>query len=122
KNGSSHVNRLFALPDYQVIYVGYANGDMITINTKTWQQETMLHVTGAIQDIAGTSDGRIIAVTTNDGNIHVGTREQGATRDEDVSHSSRITWVTLAMHARRIALAPDGLLLASCTDGTIWLY
>jgi hypothetical protein len=32
-----------------------------------------------------------------------------------------LTWVPLALRARDTALTPDGLLLASCTDGTIWL-
>ena len=114
--GGSRVNRLLALPAQQSVYAGYANGDVIAINTQSWQQEVILHGSGAVREIAATSDGHVIAVATNDGAIHVGTRRDGATsRDE-------VTWVALEARARHITLAPDGLLVAACTDGTIWLY
>ena len=116
RNGGARVNRIVAGPDQQTVYAGYANGDVVEIDTKSWQQEFILHEPGAVRQIAITSDGHTIAVATNDGIIHVGTRDDGA------SHPESTTWVTLAARARDITLTRDGLLMAACTDGTIWLY
>jgi WD40 repeat protein len=115
RTGGSRVNRLVTLPDHQTVYAGYANGDVVAIDTMSWQQATILHGTGAVGEIAITGDGRTVAVATNDGAIHVGTRH-------DASNPEAPTWVTLAGHARHVSLAPDGLVVASYTDGTIWLY
>jgi hypothetical protein len=116
RSGGSRVDRILALPDRQTVYAGYANGDVVAIDTKSWQQETILHGSGTVAEIAITDDGRTMAVATNDGIIHLGTRHDGA------ANLGGSTWVTLALPARHIALAPDGLLVAACTDGTIWLY
>jgi hypothetical protein len=69
-----------------------------------------------VQEITITGDGHTMAVATNDGGIHLGTRRGGS------SPPGAVTWLTLAGRARHITLAPDGLLVASYTDGTIWLY
>jgi WD40 repeat protein len=76
----------------------------------------VLHGSGSVRALAITGDGRTIAVATSDGTIHIGTRR------DDTLAVQRVTWTTVALKARNIALAPDGLLVASCTDGTIWLY
>lgn len=116
RGGGSRVNRILAVPDQLMVYAGYANGDVIAINTKSWQQEIMLQGSGSVQEIAITSDGHTIAVSMNDGTIHVNTHH------DDASSQRRAIWIALAARARHITLAPDGLLVASCTDGTIWLY
>jgi hypothetical protein len=69
-----------------------------------------------VRTIAVTRDGHTVAVATNDGTIHVGTRDAGA------ASTAVSTWVAFAARARHIALAPDGVLVAACTDGAIWLY
>jgi WD40 repeat protein len=112
----TRVTRMLPLPDRASVCIGYANGDVILIDTKSWQQTLLLHASAAVQDIALTSDGRTIAVAANDDTIHVGTRHGDTWADENT------TWVTLTVRARRIALAPDGLLVAISTDGTVWLY
>jgi WD40 repeat protein len=113
---ASRVNRILALPDQQIVYAGYASGDVVAIDTKTWRSETVLHGNGEVREIAATRDGHVVAVATNDGTIHVGTR------DADAASSAVLTWITFAARARHIALAPDGVLVAACTDGAIWLY
>jgi eukaryotic-like serine/threonine-protein kinase len=110
------VNRILALPDQSTVYAGDASGDVIAIDTRTWRLETVLHASGEVREIAVTRDGHIVAVATNDGTIHVGTR------DPDTASTAVLTWVTFAARARHITLAPDGLLVAACTDGAIWLY
>lgn len=75
----------------------------------------MLHATQAIRDIAFTSDGRTIAVADNDV-VHVGRRRGNVWAPEQV------IWTTLALRAQRVALTPGGLLVALCSDGTVWLY
>jgi serine/threonine protein kinase/WD40 repeat protein len=114
--GGSRVNQILAPPDQALVYAGYANGDVVAIDTRSWQQEALLHGAGAVREIATTDDDHTIAVAMNDGTIHVGTRH------EDASGSGDVTWVALATRAHHIALTPDGRLVAVCTDGTIWLY
>jgi WD40 repeat protein len=116
KARGSRVNRILALPDQRTVYAGYASGDVIAIDTKTWRPEIVLHGSGEVREIAVTRDGHIVAVATNDGTIHVGTR------DADAASAAVLTWVTFAARAPHIALAPDGVLVAACTDGAIWLY
>jgi WD40 repeat protein len=116
RTGGSRVTRLLALADQETIHAGHANGEVIALDTRSWQHRTILRGAGAVREIAVTNDGHAIAVATNDGAIHVGTRHDDASRRDET------TWKTLAAHARHITLAPDGLLVASCTDGTIWLY
>jgi eukaryotic-like serine/threonine-protein kinase len=110
----ARVNRILLPADEQHIYVGYANGEVVAIHPMSWRQDTLLRGSGAVQEIALTEDGSTIAVATNDGMIHVGARAGGST--------SAVTWTALQARARDIALASDGLLMATCTDGTIWLY
>jgi len=112
----AQVTRMLTLPDAASVCIGYANGDVVLIDTRSWQQSLLLHVSEAIRDIAITSDGQTIAVAANDDTIHVGVRHGAAWADPST------TWLTLSARARRIALAPDGLLVAICTDGSIWLY
>jgi WD40 repeat protein len=116
RRGGSRVNRLLASPNQQIVYAGYANGDVIAIHTNSWEQQVILQGYGAVRELAITDDDHTIAVATNDGTIHVRTRHGDASRPDDV------TWVTLEVRARHITLAPDGLLMAASTDGTIWLY
>ncbi len=112
----AQVTRMLTFPDAASVGLGYANGDVIVVDTKSWQQTPLLHVSEAVRDIAVTSDGRTIAVAGNDDTIHVGIRDEGTWT------GAKITWVTLAIRARRIALTPDGLLVAICTDGAVRLY
>ncbi len=115
RDGGSRVNRIVALPDRRTVLVGYEGGDVIAIDTGSWQQQLLLHG-GSVREIAVTPDGRTIAVATNDGALHVGTRGRDAPLVPGMS------WTALPLRARDVTLAPDGLLVASCTDGTIWLY
>ena len=115
RNSGSRVNRIMALPDRRTVLAGYEDGDVIAIDTDSWQQQLLLHA-GSVREIAVTDDGRAIAIASNDGAIHVGTRRR------DAPLVSGMTWTALPLRARHVTLAPDGLLVASCTDGTIWLY
>jgi WD40 repeat protein len=114
-SGGTRVNLLLTLPDQRTVYAGYASGAVVAIDTRSWRQAIILRGSGAVGDIAVTADGRTVAVATNDGAVHLGTRHDGADPEAP-------TWVTLAGHANHVALAPDGLVMASYTDGTIWLY
>jgi WD40 repeat protein len=116
RSAGAQVTRMLSLPDRASIFIGYANGDVILVDTKSWRQTLLLHASEAIRDIALTSDGRTIAVAANDDTIHVGAQHGDSWVDAST------TWVTLTVRARRIALAPDGLLVAISTDGTVWLY
>jgi WD40 repeat protein len=116
RSAGTRVTRMLTVPESAEVCIGYANGDVIVIDTKSWQQTLLLHASEAIRDIAFTSDGRTIAVAANDDTIHVGGRYGIAWTDANA------TWVRLTLRARAIALTPDGLLVAICTDGTVWLY
>jgi WD40 repeat protein len=114
RSSGSRVNRILLSADQKQVYVGYASGEVIAIDTVSWQPATVLRSSGAVQEIALTDDGNTIAVATNDGVIHVGTRDRTST--------GAVSWTRLLARARDIVLARDGLLMAACTDGTIWLY
>jgi eukaryotic-like serine/threonine-protein kinase len=116
RSAGTPVTRMLAFPDKASVGVGYANGDVVLIDTKSWRQTLLLHTQESVRDIALTSDGQTIAVAANDDTVHVGVRHG------DTWNDANIAWVTLALRTRRIALAPDGLLVAICTDGTVWLY
>ncbi len=116
RSAGAQVTRMLTLPDAASVCIRYANGDVILIDTRSWTQTLLLHASEAIRDIAVTSDGQTIAVAANDDTIHVGVRHGASWADPNA------TWLTLSARARRIALAPDGLLVAICTDGSIWLY
>jgi WD40 repeat protein len=116
RSGGARVSRIITLPDEHTVYAGYADGDVVAVDTRSWHHEVILHGAGAIREIAATADGHTIAVAANDGIIHVGIRR------DDAPNPGAANWVALAARARHITLAPDGLLVASCTDGTVWLY
>ncbi len=113
RSGGARVNQLLVSSDHQTAYAGYADGSVVAIDTASWRQATLLRGDGAVQAIDVTDDGQTLAVATDDGAVHVGTRAQPG---------GAIEWVTLAARARHVALAPDGTVVAACTDGTIWLY
>jgi WD40 repeat protein len=111
----ARITRIVAIPSQHRVYVGYASGDVISIDTASWQQETLLHGPEAVREIATTDDGHTIAVATNEGTVHLGTSHRA-------SSPGAWTWEALQVRARDIALMPDGLLVATSTDGAIWLY
>ncbi|MEO7735061.1 MAG: serine/threonine-protein kinase [Kofleriaceae bacterium] len=110
------VTRLVAVPAHHAAYAGYANGEVVAIHTDSWRGDVVLRGDGAVQELVITDDAHALAVATNDGVIHVGAWREG------VSDAATARWSTLAAPALHITVAPDGLLVAACTDGTIWLY
>jgi len=104
------------LPDGISICVGYANGEVVIVDTRSGLQARLLQAADAIQDIVITPDGRAIAVAANDGTVRIGSRRG------DSWLAAGATWVSLSARARRLAITSDGLLVAICTDGSIWLY
>ena len=112
--GGARVIRLVLAPDQRTVYAGTARGDLIAIDTTSWQQDVALHVAGAVQEISISDDSHTLAVATNDGKIHIGTRS------DEPSPITR--WQALRLQARHQALTPDGLLVAASTDGAIWIY
>jgi len=69
-----------------------------------------------VRDIVVANDGRSMGVVTNDGTLHVGTMRHDAARP------MQPTWNEFRGRAQRVALAPDGLMVTTSTDGTLWLY
>jgi serine/threonine protein kinase/WD40 repeat protein len=116
RSPGSRVNRILLSSDHQRAYVGYATGEVVAIHLVSGLQDTLLRASGAVQEIVLTEDDATIAVATIDGMIHIGARDTVPTG------SGAVTWTTWLARARDIALTRDGLLIASCTDGTIWLY
>jgi WD40 repeat protein len=116
RTGGSRTTRILAAADQLTVYAGYSNGEVVEIDTGSWQPEAVLQGSGAVQEIAITSDGHTVAVATSDGMIHIGTRQA------DTARPGKLTWGSLAVSAHDINLTSDGLLVAAGTDGTIWLY
>src|SRR6185503_8889035 len=116
RDPGSRVSRILVTPDEQLVYAGYTSGDVVALDTKSWQSVTVLHGIPAIREIKTTADHHTIAVVTNDGVIHLGTRRAGA------SPSAPPTWSLLLARVHDIALTSDGMVMATSPDGTIWLY
>jgi WD40 repeat protein len=110
----AQVTRIVATVDRRLLYVGYANGDVIEIDPLSWQGKTVLHSSRAIRDIAISANGDIIAVATNDEALFVGSRASSNTED--------ITWSVLPARVSHLSLTSDGLLVAPCVNGLLWIY
>jgi WD40 repeat protein len=107
---------LVADPDQRTVYVGYANGEIVALDTTSWQQSVVLRAAEAVHAIVVARDGRTVIATTNDGVLHLGTRR------DPTSRQPVFTWTEFRGHAREVALAADGLVIVPFTDGTLWIY
>jgi WD40 repeat protein len=98
------------------IAVADASGDVVLVDTNSWQQTRILHTAQAIRDIAFSVDGRVIAIAGNDDTIYIA-------RDDDVAwNSHRPQWMTFSARAQAVALTPDGILVALISNGSILVY
>jgi WD40 repeat protein len=118
--GGSRVNRIRELAAQHTVYAGHASGEVVAIDTATWRREPLLHGAAAVREIAVSRDGKTLAVTTNDGTVHVGVYP--STPGSGAARPGQPIWTSLALRTHHIALAPDGTLVASGADGAIWLY
>jgi len=112
----ARISRIVAVADPPRVYAGDVNGDVIAIDATSWQPETVLHAPRAIHEMAATPDGRIVALATSNGSIFVGMRGPAART------SAKLAWTSWEARAVELAVAPDGLVVATYSDGTIWLY
>jgi hypothetical protein len=110
------VTRMVSVPGAHAIAVAYANGDVAMLDTSSWRQDPILHVAHTIRDIAIAANGRTVAVIDSDDTVHIGVRNGDAATDLS------IPWTAFPLRAQRVALTPDGLMVAICSDGTVWLY
>jgi hypothetical protein len=110
------IHRMLAVPDPPRVYVGYANGDVVELDAASWESRGVVHGSGAIQLMSASRDGKTIAIATTDGTVYVGTHRPSATG------STALAWTTWATRARAIAVPSDDLVVATNSDGTIWLY
>ena len=116
RSGGSPVARLLAIPESATLVAGYDSGEAIAIETRSWRTTSLVRAGDAIRDIVATPDGRTLAIAASDDSIHVGTRG-----DEHWT-ALGTTWSVINARARQLVLTPDGLLVAACNDGLIWLY
>jgi eukaryotic-like serine/threonine-protein kinase len=116
KHGDARVSRMLTLSDHRTVLAGTTKGEVVAINTKSWKYHIVLQTHDTVREISTTRDGRWIVVGTNDGSIHV------ATLPEGVSDPETASWQRLTVRARRHSVTSDGLLIAVCSDGVIWLY
>ena len=119
RRSDTRVIKMTTIPNSESVGIAYANGEFNVLNTNTWQQVSILHTAQAVRDIAFSRDGDTVAVADSNDIIHVGRRPgtSWATGSAD-----NVIWTTFTARAGRLALTPDGLLIALCSDGTIWLY
>lgn len=108
------VMRITVNSNRPVVYVGYADGEVISINTRTWEQHKILQGRDAVRQIAMSHSGNALAVVTDDGMIHV--REAALHTNHDKP------WVEWPALARHIVISDTGLLIAACTNGIVWIY
>jgi WD40 repeat protein len=116
RSSGARVVKMMGIPNTESVGIAYENGELNVLDTHTWQQVSILHTGQAVRDVAFSRNGDTIAVADSDDIIHVG-RRTGTSWAAD-----KIIWTAFAARAGRLALAPDGLLVALCSDGAIWLY
>jgi len=110
------IHRMLAVPDPPRVYVGYANGDVLELDAASWQPRVVMHGAGAIQLMSASRSGKTLAIATAEGTVYVATLRSSTTG------SAALTWTTWATRARAIAVASDDLVVATNSDGTIWLH
>jgi WD40 repeat protein len=114
--GTAEITAIVSSPDRTSMYIGDAKGNVSIIDANTARQRPILHAGDAIQSIVFDGGGKAIAVTANDGTIHI------SNLPSDSLIGAAILWRTLHARTRGIAFTPDGLLIAACTDGSIMIY
>ena len=88
------------------ILIIYANGTIITLDSKSWLTRVTQDIGAKVIDFAASNDGSVMALIADDGTIRVA----------DVRAVSNIAWSTIELRARKIALTNDHLLLAIGSD------
>lgn len=106
------VTQMLVLPDSAALCIGYSNGDAYMWDTKQWKRISLTHANDTIRDIATTVDGRSVALAASDGAITVHIRRDNAWTK---------VWSGSIAHVRKLAITRDGILLALCADGSVWL-
>jgi WD40 repeat protein len=114
--GTAAITRIAATPDRMSTYLGDANGNVSVIDATSGVPALVLQAGDAIEDIVFSRDGNVTAISANNGMIYLGVRRGAG------STALMMQWSTLHAQARDIAVTPDGLLVAACTDGSILIY
>jgi WD40 repeat protein len=114
--GGTAITDLRASPDAVTVLAGYANGDIIAVDTRSWSHTPILHTQNGIRHIVFSSDGDRVASADAGGLVHVGARKAGSWSD------AVIEWKRLRAPARDMAFTPDGLLVVACAGGVVWVY
>jgi WD40 repeat protein len=112
----AQVVRILRIPASASVCIAYESGDVIVVDTTSWQQVLLLHISQSIRDISFANNGNSIAVVDVNDVVHVAYQNKGIWID------SQIIWTTFIVRAQKIALSPSGVLIMLCSDGTIWLY
>ncbi|HEX4422843.1 MAG TPA: WD40 repeat domain-containing serine/threonine-protein kinase [Kofleriaceae bacterium] len=105
-------SRLLAVPTLHTMYVGFADGEVIAVDTASWQSRTILRAGGAIQAIDVTPDAQTLAVASNEGLIHLAPARL----------AGEVAWTELTERVNFFAFTADDLLVMTGIDGTIWIY
>jgi WD40 repeat protein len=114
--GAAAFTRISWSPDRRSMYVSDAKGNVSVIDAITASQTPILDAGDAIENLSLDHDGRLIALSSNNGIIHIGIRTS------DGSTGPAFSWSRLHARARDIAFTQDGMLIAACTDGSILIY
>jgi WD40 repeat protein len=111
RQGSSRVTQIVPLADTH-LYVGYTNGDIVEIDTRSWTQNIVIRAARSVRQIV--TQGEAIAIATNSDVSYFRPPPANA-------HTSSVHWMTLPDHVSSFTFSDD-LLVAVCIDGAVWLY
>jgi len=114
--GTAAFTRIASSPDRTAMYVSDAKGNVSAIDATTARRTAILQAGDALENLSLDPEGRLIALSADDGIIHIGVRTSGR------SGEPAFSWSRLHARARDIAFTPDGMLIAACTDGSILIY
>jgi hypothetical protein len=114
--GGSAVTALRASPDAATVFAGYASGELVAIDTRSWTDTPVLQAPNGIRHVVLSDHGEQIASADASGIVHIGTRGGAGW-----SHAA-VAWKRLHAPVRDLAFTPDGLLIVACAGGAVWMY
>jgi serine/threonine protein kinase len=96
--------------DGDTVYAGFASGDLVAYDA-AGAPTILVHVDGVIADLAVRS--HVIAFATSKGDVYIG-------QPGDVPGLR--SWTRLAVPGRSMTVTQDGIVIAACSSGEIWIY
>jgi eukaryotic-like serine/threonine-protein kinase len=113
KPNADLITLLRASPDGRLVAIGTERGELVVLDTSTWEVRQRVQMDGSLRQGRFARDGSYIAVVT----------ERRIVQLIPLRASASTRWREVSLDARDIAFSPDGDVLGIVgADGGIWFY